>query len=543
MRVVYYFLFVLSFLPLVSFFSSSGLPHTHDGPVHLARMAAYYKSLSDWQFPVRWAGDLNYGYGMPLFNFIYQLPYLLSSILLFLGLGLVDAFKITIALSFILSGVCMYSFARELFKDEKKAFLVAVFYQFAPFRLVELLVRGSLGEVFTYTFLPLTLFGITLLFRKVTFLSIFLTSIGTALLVLSHNALSLVFFAICVLFVLFLGKTRRLRIFGLSSLALGLLLTAFYWVPAIMEHKYTYGNLFMKDMYLSHFPPFFHLFIPNIFNIASLQTGGISVQVGFFHTIALVLGSIFFLHKGHKSREGKIIVFSLLLSAVAFFFMQPISKFIWEHVSLLRQFQFPWRFLGVTVFASSLLSVSFFSLGFFKKTWLYVLFIIVMIASTAYYWYPPLGFDKIDEGYYWNYPLNTTYFGETDLIWSAGPASTYPKQRLEVIGGEGTIANFVKKTQLHTFFLDATTDVQLVDHTQYFPGWRVYVGGVQVPIMFQDPNWRGEITFNVPKGKHEVKVVFGESIVRALADMASLLGILILGGLGIPRVRKIYEVS
>lgn len=542
---IYYLLIVaLSLFPLVSIFLTPLFPHTHDGPVHLARMAAYLKALTDVQFPVRWAGDLNFGYGLPLFNFIYQLPYMLSSMFLYTGVGLVDTFKSVISLSYIFSGLFMFAFVKALLRDEKKAFLVAVFYQFAPFRFIELLVRGSYGEVFTYTFLPLVLFGVVLLFKKVTFFSIAITALGTALLVLSHNALSLVFFGICVLFVLVFGNSNKTRFFVLSSFSLGLLLAAFYWVPAILEHKYTYGNLFMKDIYLSHFPPIQNLFIPNFFNSGKLQTGGISVQLGLSHVSAVIFAVIILLKKKKMDIfDKKILLFSLFLFVIALFFMQVVSKFFWEQISLLRQFQFPWRFLGVAVFATSFLSLSFFYVSFIKKTSIFVFLIILTIISTIYYWYPPLGFDGVDEKYYWNYPLNTTYFGETDLIWSAGPASRYPKQRVEVIGGKATIANFTKKTQAHAFLLDAVTDVQLVDHTQYFPGWRVYVGDIQVPIVFQDANWRGEITFNVPKGKHEVRVVFGESKVRALADLTSLLGIVILVALGIPAVRKIYETS
>src|SRR3989344_1136485 len=156
----YFLITFLSFLPFLLVFLNSNLIHTHDSLVHLPRMAAYYKALGDGQFPVRWAGDFNYGYGMPIFNFIYPLPYYISSFFLFLGLGLVNSFKIVLFLSFLFSGLFMLLFAKEFFKDNKTALLVTVFYQFFPFRLVELLVRGSFGEVFAYTFLPLVLYGV-----------------------------------------------------------------------------------------------------------------------------------------------------------------------------------------------------------------------------------------------------------------------------------------------------------------------------------------------------------------------------------------------
>ncbi|MDO8621135.1 MAG: hypothetical protein Q7R31_02550 [Candidatus Levybacteria bacterium] len=522
----YFLIIFLSIFPIVPIFLTTLLPHTHDGLVHLARIAAYFKALSDGQIPVRWAGDLNYGYGMPLFNFMYQLPYLISSFFVFLGFGLAVSFKITLALSFILAGIFMLGFSKAFFGDYKRAFAVTIFYQYMPFRLIEVLIRGSFGEVYTYVFLPLILWGLTLIFKKISYKYIVVTSLATALLVISHNAISLVFFGICTAFIIFFGKNIRNYAAGTTSLSLGLLLSSFYWVPALLERKYTYGDLFMKNVYLSHFPPIQNFFIPNLFNNIGFQTGGISVQFGLFHTIVFVV-SLFalFSFKKIEPKLKKLLIFSLLIFAISLFMMQPISSPIWANVALLRQFQFPWRFLSVSGFALSLLSVFIFRYKFFLKNSVYVSLLSLVIFSTIYYWKPQLGLDKINENYYWNFPLNTTYFGETDVIWSKGPAENYPKQRVELIGGDGEIFNFKKKSNLQTLSVNAKTKIQLVDHTQYFPGWRVYVDGIPASIEFQDQNWRGQITFVVPKGQHMIKAVFGESRVRLIADILSVLSL------------------
>ena len=62
----YLVILTISALPLLSMFLTKDMPHTHDGPVHLARIASYYKELSYGQIPPRWASELNYAYGMPL---------------------------------------------------------------------------------------------------------------------------------------------------------------------------------------------------------------------------------------------------------------------------------------------------------------------------------------------------------------------------------------------------------------------------------------------------------------------------------------------
>ena len=136
------------------------------------------------------------------------------------------------------------------------------------------------------------------------------------------------------------------------------------------------------------------------------------------------------------------------------------------------------------------------------------------------------GYDTIDEDYYRNFPLTTTYYGETDVIWSAGPASDYPKNTVEIIQGEATIIPIMRKSNKHIFIVDAKIDSKIVDHTQYFPGWRVEVDGVKTPIEFQDPSWRGEITFNVEKGRHKVEVIFGYSKIRAVSQAISIIALL-----------------
>lgn len=521
----YILILAISALPVASVFFTPDLPHTHDGPVHLARMAAYYKELTAGHIFPRWASDLNYGYGMPLFNFIYQLPYLVASLFLFLNISLVMSFKLTLALSYFLSGIFTFAFANAFWKDKKKALLVALFYQFSPFRLIELFVRGSFGEAYTYALLPLVLYGLTQSIlqtnkKRVYFL---LTSIASGLLIVSHNSMSLVFFGVCVLFVFFFGKTAKHRLICFASLTGGLLLSAWYWLPAIIEHRYTYGDLFMKDIYRDHFPPLLQFILPNFNNNPLLQTGGVSVQWGIFHVIAIILAILLLCRKKLPVIDTSIAIFSLVLIAGSLFFMQSSSLFFWKTIPLLRQFQFPWRLVGLAGFATSMLSVYYLSFPLFKKPWVYIALLTLVVVSTSYYWRPPLGFDPVhDESQYWNYPLNTTYFGETDVIWSAGPAKAYPKERIEVAEGNASISGFTQKSTVQTFIVDAKNDSTLVSHTQYFPGWRVSVDNKKTPIEFQNPNWRGLITFAVPSGKHTVRIELGKTKIQLVSEILSL---------------------
>lgn len=530
----YIVILTISAIPFISMFLTQSVPHTHDGPVHLARIASYYKELSYGQIPPRWASELNFGVGMPLFNFMYHIPYLIASIPVFFSFSLVTAYKISLLISFLLSGVGMFLFSRKLFGDVPRAYFVTLLYQFAPFHLVELVVRGSVGEAYTYSFLPFVLYGILMVAETPSSIRILCTSIATALLILSHNAISLVSFAVAVLFALWIGPRAKNRLIILLPLLIGLGLTTFYWLPAVFERKYTYGDLFMKDMYKSHFAPILTFFIPNFTNALKLQTGGITVYFGLIQSF-LFLYSLYllFIKKIKDIHIRSITCFSLTLIAGSLFFMQPLSASIWEHVPTLRMFQFPWRLLSIVGLGTALLG-GLITLKL-KKLQTLLLFIlsIITVATTTVFWSAPLGFDKITESDYWNYPLNTTYFGETDLIWSDGPAFSYPNAPFELIEGKGDISLVYKKSIHHSFTIDAKTPVRMIDNTQYFPGWRVFVDSVKTPIEFQDQNHRGRITFSVPTGVHNVEIIFGNSPIRTIGNILSIITVIVVLVVGI----------
>ncbi len=531
---------LLSLLPFIFIFSTSSFFYTQDGWTHLARAAAFYKALGDGQIPVRWAGDLNYSYGMPLFDFAFHLPYILMSILIFLGFGLVGSLKIITLISFIASGIFMFLFGRIFFGDSKKAFLVTIFYQFFPFRFSEMFVRGSAGEMFTFAFLPMILYGSVLMFKKPTVKGIIIVSVGTFCMVLSHLATGSVFLIIAGFFVVLFAPKIKSSIFILSSMVLGLGLSAYYFIPALLDNKYTYGSMFARNLYAENFVPFLNFFIPNFLNSSALRTGNVPIQIGIFHSFAIIAAAIaLILGKKLKTQDKKLILFCFIILGASLFIMQPVSKIIWQRFPLFDQFQFPWRFLAPVGFASSVLSVYLLNIPVFSKKNAYLIFLFLVIVTTAVYWYPQLGFRKVNEKDYWNYPLTTTYFGETDLIWSAGPATSYPQKRVEVIGGLALIDDVKETSNVHTYYVTARKPSVIVDHTQFFPGWRVFVDGHNTAIQFQDQSHRGEITFPVNRGSHSVVVRFSETSTRLVADIISVISaVFVLALLFLKKINK-----
>lgn len=130
-----------------------GLPPTHDGEYHVVRFYEFDKTLRDGNIFPRWAPDLNYGYGIPLFSYVYPLPNYFSSFLHFFGVSFIDAFKLNLFTAILLAGLFFYMWAKSFF-GKKAAVVGAAFYLFSPYFFVDTYVRGSVGEVWAMAFLP-----------------------------------------------------------------------------------------------------------------------------------------------------------------------------------------------------------------------------------------------------------------------------------------------------------------------------------------------------------------------------------------------------
>src|SRR3990170_4037105 len=96
------FLTLTALIPLIPLLHP-GLPVTHDGQDHVARIANFYQNLSEGNIIPRWAENLNWGYGHPILEFLYPLPSYLASLFHFFGFTLVDSVKIVFGTGFILS--------------------------------------------------------------------------------------------------------------------------------------------------------------------------------------------------------------------------------------------------------------------------------------------------------------------------------------------------------------------------------------------------------------------------------------------------------
>ena len=154
----------LSLLPLLSLLRE-GTYESGDLSIHATRAMFFYDSVFvDHVYP-RWSDFFNFGYGSPHFNFAYFLPYLIISAIHQLGFSFITSVKLLLALFYIGSGISIYYWMKDEF-GETPALIGAIFYQFAPYHLVDLHFRVTIAEIMSFAFLPLNLFFIRRIIKK-----------------------------------------------------------------------------------------------------------------------------------------------------------------------------------------------------------------------------------------------------------------------------------------------------------------------------------------------------------------------------------------
>lgn len=484
----------------------------------IIRFSAFHQALTAGQFPVRFVDRLNNNYGYPVINFLYPLPFYLSEIPKLIGLDFIGSVKSVFILSTIASSLAMY-WCLSIRFGKLESLTGAIVYLYIPYRFVDLYVRGSIGESLAFVFPPLCLAAI---YKIKAGNKVFLPalSIFTALLILSHNVIAALFVPIIIFEVLFvLDKFRKEAIL---SLMLGLLASAFFWIPAIYDLQYVKFSEIKISEITAHLVGFLKLVVPSWnWGPNPNSTDGLSPQFGIvsiFVFLATLLATLF-----SKKRDKLIIVF-LVTYAVIFFLMTDISRLIWQSVPFLDIIQFPWRLLSLIVFFSAYFSA--FVTGYVKnKVLISVLIVAGSIISTFPYTFPK-SFENYPDGYYSTNEDTTTVRDEYMPLWVQEKPQRRASSKIQA-NPEAMIENIIEKPANYQAQVTSYTDTGIVVNTIYFPGWQVVANDSRIPINHK--NSTGLITFKLPKGLYNVKINYGETPVHLLSELISLGGFLITG--------------
>lgn len=454
-----------------------------DGDWMVIRLSAFAQSFREGQFPVRFLGRLNHSYGYPVANFLYPGFLYIGTLIHVLGVPYVATVKLIMGGSILGASLLSFLWLSRRF-SRLASFMGSLSFLFAPYVAYDLFKRGSVGEVFA-------LFAALVALYAVSVESIIFTALGVALLVIAHNTVALLFLPIIIAY-LFIERRAKL----LVPVALGMGISAFFWVPALMERSYVLFDTVAVSNPAEYFLTMNNWWLVGLVPLACL----------------LVL----FLRKPAvaKTPLGLFIAVFVIATAMAL----PLTAPVWEIEMLAKVVQFPYRFLSVSVVAGAWIvaaSVDAWS----KQKWVILIGGVVLLILPLVSILQGIVPTYHEEGYYTTNEATTTVADEYMPRWITRKPQSRAAEKLEFYEGKGTISYSKVTSQRIHAEVTAAEDSIIQINTIYYPGWGMLVDGRPMKVIYDNP--AGLMRVPLAAGNHRLVIEFRETVGRFIVDLIS----------------------
>lgn len=456
-----------------------------DGEWMVIRLSAFYQSLTDGQFPVRYLGRLNNSYGYPVANFLYPGFLYIGSLLHVLGLSFLDAVKAILVLSVAGGAAAIFAALRSKFRMIP-SMMGTVSFIFSPYFLYDIYHRGSVGEV-------LAVFAGALALLALEKGWVWLLSPSVALLIVSHNTVAL----IVGVAVFVLGAIHKYRMRMGIGVLIGIGAAAFFWIPALLEK-----GLVRFDATVISDPARYFIGTQN------------AVLLGFSTVIALAV--LLGIRKKYSPKDTAIMVFTVIgiLMSVA------VSMPVWNLAIVGQLVQFPYRFLVLPVlFGPWIVAMTLDRLKGWHVVVLGIIFALIWIQGAGNE-LQRISFVNRNAGYYTTNEATTNVANEYMPKWVSDIPLSRPVETLEVIDGDVSFRSRTFAGEHIRVNFEASTESIVQINKIYYPGWGVTIDGRLTPIAYN--NALGVMRIRVPQGHHIMEASFRETPTRLAADIVSL---------------------
>jgi uncharacterized membrane protein len=261
-------------------------------------------------------------------------------------------------LVFFVGGLGVYLLAREEYSTNH-SLLAAALYIFVPYHLNEIYNNFLFAEFVATAVLPFCFLYITRISRMGGLGPVLGLGISYALLILSHLPLTILgSIAFFIYALLLLRKETAIRhLIGLSiSVAIGLLLSSFYWVRMVREMDWIkhssaayFADTFSFDRNFLLKPSNWNNFEDDVLALwfADLMLAAVVLLV--IPTFVLLIRNWTSLSKTTKAL-GALFLFSVFMTT-------PLSGFLWSLLPFLQKAQFPWRWMAVISVSGAVFAV------------------------------------------------------------------------------------------------------------------------------------------------------------------------------------------
>ncbi len=359
----------------------------HDTFFHVSRIEQLSKAIQHGNFiPAVYPSENNsYGYASPLFysDFFLILPALLH----LCGFSLTFCYKCIVFIASFISIFTMIIFTSHITKKRSITWISGCAYLFSNYRITDIYVRGALGEIFAFSFLPLMLLGLYQIIEEEKY-SFFPLTLSLTCLALSHNLTFLFASVLCaILVILSINKLTKKKILCISiSILFAFLLSCFFTLPMIEQ---LHSQSFIVDYYgqssdlASHSMNLWQYFVnQTVFGYSGNQYDAsmtMTINIGWFLTFVPM--TYFFVKK-----KDPFVLKMLIIGYICM--LLPSSLLPWDIIPL-KIIQFPWRFNTLAMLLLSVPSAIGISNLFHQKS-IQLCILIVLCGDCIYHVMPAL---------------------------------------------------------------------------------------------------------------------------------------------------------
>jgi hypothetical protein len=528
-------LFVLAPLTAPGYFSFA-----HDARHSVYFLQMFDQSMRDGAWFPRWATDMVFGYGYPLWLILAPIPFFVGEAFHLVGFDFVSAVKLVDGLAILLSALTMYRFASRVL-GKNAGLVAAVAYIYIPYHLVDLYVRAAQAELVSYVFPPLVFWAFFELYETCRVRYVAIAAFAYAGLLLSHIQTAVLFTPIIGLYLIYLffaagsapGAWRFAALVA-AALALSLGIAAVFVLPIAFEQKFLtpeplIGGFFS---YQSHFLNANQL-LSSFWGYGYAGENGndqFSLQLGLI-PLCLAFIALGALLRARGAIRAHIGFFALVTLGVVVL-MLPVARPLWDLVAgIVAYIQFPWRLLIITAFALAFLAgASLHALPADSHDLAPVLAIALLFLTASYSYAEPQHTEAV-----FNYQTQMEFEVKDrellgDTIWMAGARPQDSPLVDQYVAGEtlqkaialddgATVKPVQHGGQSDTVRVDASTPTRVMFYTRYFPGWTAALDNQAITL--EPYGEQGLILVHVPAGSHLVTIRFEDTLPRQVGAIIS----------------------
>lgn len=528
------FLAVLTMLSLLLIYYWNYMNLGHDFYFHFRRFNSLIRALFDGSFPIYLDDQAIYGYGY-MSNTFYSDFMLIPFAFVAKYTDVVTALKTMIFVMTMLCGLFTYKLVNTVYKNTLAASIAALLFTFCNYRLLDIYFRFAIGEVLSFTFLPLVLLGLYYIIKGDYKRKWYVIAIGFACMIFSH-ILSTVLTAIIVLIFMaiynrsLIKEPKRIVYLCLAGVATTLITIGFV-LPMIEQMM---ANIYFYDVSNWNVPSDstigIYKLVLGMTSALSLPSQDFMPRLGLIPLV--ILGFRLFIKTGDDKLFGLsrnlVIVGMCMLFAITPFFpwdMWPLSK--------LELIQFPWRlfefvtllFVIAGAFYLSQAVKSYRAIAILCLMSIVVLSMIVKSESDNVEAYnfrenkltaeiDDKGFDVIISGLEY-LPAEITdpsFFRQRGL------------DLVETKNSDTEISNFMRKERIASLDLKTDQAESLILPLLYYKGYKATLNGADVGVGESD---MGLIEIPVNKSGH-VEVYYAGTTIQKITFWISIASIITL---------------